>query len=126
MCFGLGVYLHSAQRGYQGAAHLVGLIAQRLGYGSLWQQQVYPQFNALISWGFQHWTIALLGFLLLVYCPVVTAVYAVVNALVLLMGYNVRPFIVWRLGRFQKMFRARAMRKMGDNDGSASADADVD
>jgi Predicted membrane protein (DUF2232) len=123
---GLGVYLRSAQHAYQTVAALAGHVAQQMGLGSVWQQQVYPPANALIVWGFQHWTIALLGFLLLAFCPIVAAIYAVVNAFVLLFGYDVRPFLGRRLGRWRKALRARAARRMGEMDEAAADNASFD
>jgi hypothetical protein len=124
---GLGVYLRSAQRGYQAVLASVGLLARQMGYSSIWQHQIYPQVNADVSWGFQHWTIALLGLLLILFCPVVTAIYGVVNGLVMLLGYDVQPFVGRRLGRLQKAMRARTLHKMGeDDDGSAVDDAAFD
>lgn len=121
---GMAVYLRSAQHAYQLASASVGLVARQMGYSATWQQ-VYSHANALVMWCFQHWELAILGFLLVLYCPVVTGVYVVVNALVILLGYEVRPFIGRGLGRLQKALKARALQKMGDSDkdGSAADDA---
>lgn len=121
---GMAVYLHDAQHLYQLAAASAGQVAQRMGFGSTWKQ-FYPQANTLILWCFAHWELAILGFLLLLYCPIVAATYAVVNVLVILLGYEVRPFIGRRLVHLQKALKARSLHKMGDSDsdGSVSDDA---
>lgn len=123
---GLGVYIQSARHSYQLAAAFVGLVAQKMGYGTIWQQQIYPPANALFTWSFQHWVVALFGFLLVLFSPVVVAAYAVVNALVILLGYDVRPLLGRRLGRLQKILKAGVTPPLGDNDESASDDAAFD
>ncbi len=97
-------------RGYNAIMPVLGLLATRLGLGSLWRQQLYPQLLSISSIAFTYWWITLYILLVLFMTPVVGLIYITTNSLVRLLGYDVRPFPGGHLGRLLQRMSRRLLR----------------
>lgn len=86
------VLLRTIRQTYMALTSLIGLLARLFGLGSLWEERLLPLLNSWMQWGLQHWPVLLLLVSISLCIPLVVMVYAVVNTLVRLLGYRVRPF----------------------------------
>lgn len=105
------VYINGIHRAYEAALPVFALVAQRLGFGSLWQRSMYPQIVAGSVWLFLYWWVAFYCLLFVVFVPIVSTVYAVANSFVRMLGYDVRPLVEGRLGHWLHRMRRR-LRKL--------------
>lgn len=111
----LQAFLQSLHRLYAVVVSFLSLVARLVGLGARWQQDLLPAMNVVAHWAFAYWCVALFFGLLLGFCPVVTAIYAISNSLVRLFGYDVLPLmggkvarrLRWRLLRW----RVRRMKR---------------
>jgi hypothetical protein len=95
---------------YDTAIALMNLITARVGLANWWKHTIYPTVASLAVLGFTYWWILLYLGLWAALCPVVTAIYALANLFVRLLGYDVRPFPDGRLGRILHRAGRRLVR----------------
>ncbi len=92
--------IHSLHQGYDTVISVLSLLTTRVGLGTQWRQQMYPQVALFSTYAFTYWWLTLYVALCLVLSPIVTAAYLVANSFVRLLGYDVRPFPGGRLNTF--------------------------
>ncbi len=97
-------------RAYDAGMSLLTLLTTRVGLASWWKQSIYPTVTAWAALGFTYWWILLYLGLWTILCPIVTAIYAVTNLFVRLLGYDVRPFPDGKLGKVLYRLPRRLMR----------------
>jgi hypothetical protein len=111
----LQAFLQSIHRLYAVVVAVISPVAHLVGLGAVWQQDLLPDMNVVANWAFAYWWMALFFGLLLGFCPVVMAIYAMSNSLVRLFGYDVRPVmggkIVRRLRWRLLKLRVRRMKR---------------
>ncbi|GER92214.1 hypothetical protein KDW_63760 [Dictyobacter vulcani] len=61
------VYVHSLHHAYEAIIPIVALVAQRVGLGSVWQQNLYPQITLFSQWIFTYWALTFYCALLIVW-----------------------------------------------------------
>ncbi len=91
--------VHGFHQPYQIIIHIIDLMAPKIGLATIWKQSIYPEVVSLSKLALTYLWITLYLLLWIVLCPVVTAVYAVTNLFVRLLGYDVRPFPGGKIGR---------------------------
>jgi hypothetical protein len=95
---------------FQGVTGLAGALSARIGLESWWLYQAHPVVAALFALLLAYWWVALYMSLWLALAPIICAIYLEVNALVRLLGYDVRPFPGNRVSKFLRRVRHRMSR----------------
>ena len=86
------VFIRAIQQTYVSLTPLLGLLFKLVGLGLFWQHTLLPVFNGFMQWGVQNWLFLLLLAAWGICVPLVVMVYLLVNILLRLLGYQVRPF----------------------------------
>ncbi|GHO84814.1 DUF2232 domain-containing protein [Dictyobacter formicarum] len=102
-------YVRSMHRAYQTILPIMALVAQRLWLGAFWQQHLYPLVVAVAQWGFAHWMITFYVVLFCFFIPALLIIYAVANSFVRLLGYDIRPLLEGKVGRWVHRSRRRVI-----------------
>lgn len=114
LIFVLGTPLHqvlvSLHRDYTRVLGVGDLLASRLGVEAVWHGQIVPTFSPLVEWAFREWWALLLGASLANALPAMLVMYALTNAFVRVLGYEVRPFPDGWIERRRRKLVRRVLR----------------
>jgi uncharacterized protein YybS (DUF2232 family) len=103
-------FLRVIRQTYAALTPLVGLLFKLAGLGAFWGHTLLPWLDSFVLWGQQHWPILLLLAAWGMCIPLVVIVYVIVNACLRLLGYQVRPFLGYRLSGRLYWLAARLYR----------------